>query len=72
MSKIEGVERFMRRVEQAQRGSAKEVRLTIQEAQEAATGIATALARLAILEDRLREFEAPQEARIDGGGWGTR
>lgn len=72
MSKIEAVEKFAKRVDQASRTGSREVRLSMQEATEVVHGMAVVLARVAALEDRLRALEAPQtgQNRIDGGGLG--
>lgn len=67
----DGIHQFLEKFRQAKNFNAKELRLTIQEAEQLSTGIGLVLSRHRILSDRVIELQEellnPQEVVMSGG-----
>lgn len=71
-TKIDGLDAFLRIVENSRRAGSKEIRLPIDAAISASFGIAFLLSRIAALQEKIdaRDAEENNTYSIDGGGLG--
>lgn len=71
--RTEGIQEFLEKYRNAKGFNAKEMRLTMQEAERLSTGIALLLSRYQQLADRVIDLQAellePQEVVMNGGGF---